>query len=100
MSDHIEWLIGGIVALAGLLAAIKAIAIPIGKAVKYFATMARHQKETWMLTLKIMIWMEGLPLDDRVDAGIKYVDNKGNGKTGAKHLQNLAELERRVKNNE
>ena len=96
MSEHVHWLIQGVVALAGLLVALKTIVLPIRKLVKRFGALERHTNENWMRGLRSDVWNPALPLAEKVESGAMYVKYGGNGETAAKHRRNIAELERQV----
>jgi len=48
--------------------------------------------------LRLQVWNNTLPLAERVDAGETYIRYGWNGPTKVKHMQNVEEFERQVRN--
>jgi len=110
MMEHIKWIVQTVVALAAFVTAVTVIAKPIrailnaqkqnqeqqkkrdeGIATR-LDTLERHQRETWMETLRHKIFSSSLPLTERVNAGEIYINNGGNGTAKVQHEENVRRL--------
>ena len=81
-----------IVALGGAAAVIWGIIKPIMKVLKEIDEIKKHQHETYMQTLRLVIMSEEMPLEERIEAGDKYIKNDGNG--AVKHFYETDLLQR------
>ena len=67
-----------VAAIAGILAFIKMIALPVHKAIKDFRstmeTNERHNRENYINVLQLKIMAPYMPLEERVDAGYVYTE--------------------------
>lgn len=81
-----------IVALGGAAAVIWGIIKPIMKVLKEIDEIKKHQHETYMQTLRLVIMSEEMPLEERIEAGDKYIKNDGNG--AVKHFYETDLLKR------
>ena len=113
MNEHIKWIIQTIITAGTLIAAISAIAKPIGSALKAqreyqertakwrehvdstLETLQRHQSETWLATLRQEVFSSNLPLTERINAGESYIANGGNGTAKVQHEHNVNEFRAR-----
>lgn len=65
--------------LAGGATVIFKIIKPITAVLKKIEKLERHQNETYMQTLRLVIMSEEMPLEERIATGDKYITNGGNG---------------------
>lgn len=70
--------------LAGGATVIFKIINPIAAVLKKIEKLEKHQKETHLLTLRIAVVSNEMPLEERIKAGDEYVKMGGNG--AVKHL--------------
>ena len=107
MMEHIKWIVQTIVALGAFVGAVTVIVRPIRAILKAqkqnqeqmkkrdegiatrLDTLERHQRETWMETLRHKIFSSSLPLTERVNAGEIYITNGGNGTAKVQHEKNV-----------
>ena len=94
--EHIQWIVQTVIAAAAFLGAVTVIAKPIRAMLKAqrdiisrLDTLERHQRETWMETLRHKIFSSSLPLTERVNAGEIYITNGGNGTAKVQHEDNV-----------
>jgi hypothetical protein len=108
-------MIGGVAgAILAIIGVIKSVALPIKKLLnaqlehqqeteknekamdERFSRLERHQRETWLATLRHSIFSESLPLHERVNAGETYTSNGGNGTAKVQHEKNVEELRKEL----
>ncbi|MDP4120689.1 MAG: hypothetical protein Q8876_06525 [Bacillota bacterium] len=61
-----------------------------------FCMMEKHQAETYMMCLKLIIMCEDMPMTERIEAGDKYISQGGNGAIKEKYKSLLEEYRREV----
>jgi len=108
--EHIKWVVQTVIAAAAFVGAITVLARPLRAMLKTLRenqeqtkkreesiinrldTLERHQRETWMETLRHKIFSSSLPLTERVNAGKIYINNGGNGTAEVQHDENVKRL--------
>ena len=66
-------------AITVIIVAIRKIIKPLKELLKKIDTIDRHQRENYLMTLRLTICSEEIPLEERLAAGDKYVNLGGNG---------------------
>lgn len=63
-------------------------------------TLEEHSEENYMGVLQLRIMSSEMPLEERLRAGERYVNNKGNGAVKAKYKQLQHEYEKEAEKHE
>ncbi len=82
-------LIGAIILIIG---AFYKVIKPLKQLLKKIDTIDRHQRETYLTTLRLTICSEEIPLEERIAAGDKYVNSGGNGAVKKKYESLIEQL--------
>ncbi|MBQ2813251.1 MAG: hypothetical protein IJE63_08325, partial [Clostridia bacterium] len=76
-------------AITVIIVAIRKIVKPLKELLKKIDTIDRHQRENYLMTLRLTICSEEIPLEERLAAGDKYVKLGGNGAVKHKYEELL-----------
>lgn len=94
IAEILLWLAGIATALLSIGKLINVIAKGIKKVISFFHSLRsdmdilrRHEEENYKATLRLVIMSEEMPIEERLDAGEKYVKMGGNGAVKAKYKQ-------------
>lgn len=66
---------------------------PLKELLNKIDTIDRHQRENYLMTLRLTICSEEIPLEERLAAGDKYVKLGGNGAVKHKYEELLKQLD-------
>lgn len=80
-------------AITVIIVAIRKIVKPLKELLKKIDTIDRHQRENYLMTLRLTICSEEIPLEERIAAGDKYVEMGGNGAVKHKYEELLKQLD-------
>lgn len=80
-------------AITVIIVAIRKIVKPLKELLKKIDTIDRHQRENYLMTLRLTICSEEIPLEERLAAGDKYVKLGGNGAVKHKYEELLKQLD-------
>ncbi len=80
-------------AITVIIVAIRKIIKPLKELLKKIDTIDRHQRENYLMTLRLTICSEEIPLEERLAAGDKYVKLGGNGAVKHKYEELLKQLD-------
>ena len=91
-------------AIAGALIAIITLALMVVRPIRKFIkgtqeTLDLHTKrqlENYLELLRMKIFSDSLPLEERVDAGDKYKKAGGNGQAGLRHEENVTAYKKKM----
>ena len=86
--EHLKWIAdvcGWLVAIAGFVTLLRKTAHPIKSINERISKLERYSRDNYMSFLKLTIMSEEIPLEERLKAGAKYVDEGGNGAIKAKY---------------
>lgn len=83
-------------AITVIIVAIRKIVKPLKELLKKIDTIDRHQRENYLMTLRLTICSEEIPLEERIAAGDKYVEMGGNGAVKHKYEELLKQLDEKV----
>lgn len=83
-------------AITVIIVAIRKIIKPLKELLKKIDTIDRHQRENYLMTLRLTICSEEIPLEERIAAGDKYVEMGGNGAVKHKYEELLKQLDEKV----
>lgn len=79
-------------AITVIIVAIRKIFKPLKELLQKIDTLERHQRETYLTTLRLTICSEEIPLEERIAAGDKYVNSGGNGAVKKKYESLIEQL--------
>ena len=94
IAEILLWLAGIATALLSIGKLMKVVIKSIKKVIAFFHSLRtdmdilrRHEEENYKATLRLVIMSEEMPIEERLDAGEKYVKLGGNGTVKAKYKQ-------------